>query len=120
MTAKSYFKPKLTRKSKVVTGFVVLIFCLILCMSIDVNPVYCYILKCSKGGYYTGITKDINKRLSQHNKGKSISTRHRGTKSVVYLKTCPTRKDARKLEVHIKKVGARKYLIRENHLYSFQ
>jgi putative endonuclease len=31
---------------------------------------YVYILECSDGTLYTGITTDVNKRLETHNKGK--------------------------------------------------
>ncbi|MDY0987471.1 GIY-YIG nuclease family protein [Flavobacterium sp. CFBP9031] len=30
---------------------------------------YVYILKCSDGSYYTGMTNDINRRLNEHNYG---------------------------------------------------
>lgn len=30
---------------------------------------YLYILKCSDGSYYTGMTNDINRRLNEHNYG---------------------------------------------------
>jgi putative endonuclease len=30
---------------------------------------YVYILKCSDGSYYTGMTNDINRRLDEHNYG---------------------------------------------------
>ncbi len=33
------------------------------------NIGYMYILKCSDGSYYTGSTKNLNRRLRQHNRG---------------------------------------------------
>ena len=33
------------------------------------NNIYLYILKCSDGSYYTGTTKNPEKRLYQHNNG---------------------------------------------------
>lgn len=30
---------------------------------------YVYIVKCSDGSYYTGITNNIERRLAEHNKG---------------------------------------------------
>jgi len=30
---------------------------------------YVYILKCSDGTYYTGVTNNINRRLAEHNSG---------------------------------------------------
>jgi putative endonuclease len=35
---------------------------------------YVYILRCSDGSFYVGITNDINRRLVEHNKGKDRST----------------------------------------------
>jgi putative endonuclease len=34
-----------------------------------VKNYYIYILKCSDGSYYTGITSDLEKRLYEHEKG---------------------------------------------------
>ena len=31
---------------------------------------YCYIVECSDGTLYTGITTDVEKRIETHNKGK--------------------------------------------------
>jgi putative endonuclease len=33
------------------------------------NCYYVYILKCSDGTYYTGVTNNINRRLTEHNSG---------------------------------------------------
>ena len=30
---------------------------------------YVYIVECSDGSYYTGVTNDIDKRVEQHNEG---------------------------------------------------
>jgi putative endonuclease len=34
------------------------------------KPYYVYIIECSDGTLYTGITIDVNKRIETHNKGK--------------------------------------------------
>ena len=34
-----------------------------------VKYLYVYILKCSDGTYYTGVTNDVEKRLLEHNSG---------------------------------------------------
>lgn len=40
---------------------------------------YVYILECSDGSLYTGITNDVQKRLKQHNDGKGAKyTKGRG------------------------------------------
>lgn len=46
---------------------------------------YVYILKSMKdGGYYIGCTKNIEKRIVEHNKGKTSSLIHRRPLIVVY------------------------------------
>ena len=34
---------------------------------------YMYILECSDGSYYTGITKDLTRRLEQHQSGEGAN-----------------------------------------------
>jgi putative endonuclease len=34
---------------------------------------YVYILKCSDGTYYTGVTNNLDKRLVEHNEGINVS-----------------------------------------------
>ncbi len=33
---------------------------------------YNYIVKCSDGSYYTGVTNNLEKRIAEHNEGKDI------------------------------------------------
>ena len=33
------------------------------------NSYYVYIVKCSDGSYYTGITNDVDRRINEHNDG---------------------------------------------------
>lgn len=47
---------------------------------------YIYILQCSGGSYYTGSTKDFEKRLSEHQNGKGANhTKKRLPVRLVYL-----------------------------------
>lgn len=47
---------------------------------------YTYILRCADGSYYTGSTKDINRRLRQHQAGEGANhTRKYGPVELVYL-----------------------------------
>jgi len=77
-----------------------------------------YVLKLSNNSYYTGITKDLNNRLQQHNKGQSKSTRHGRPITLIYSVELPDYKQARWLEVKIKNRGASRYLrqLRSNNL----
>ena len=48
-----------------------------------------YILRCSDGSYYTGITKDLDRRLKMHNQGKaSRYTRTRRPVRLCYQEAC--------------------------------
>lgn len=65
----------------------------------------------STGRYYTGITKNINRRLDEHRKGQSKSTQRYLPIKLIFLTTVSDRIRARKLEVKIKNQGARKFII---------
>lgn len=65
-----------------------------------------YILKCKDNSYYTGITNDLPKRLSDHMAGKGAKyTRGRGPFDVVYQEYLDGRSDASKREIEIKKLS---------------
>ncbi|MDI6740790.1 MAG: GIY-YIG nuclease family protein, partial [Candidatus Edwardsbacteria bacterium] len=42
-------------------------------------PFYCYILECADGSYYTGSTKNLERRLAQHQRGEgaNFTRKHR-------------------------------------------
>ena len=62
-----------------------------------------YILKSEKDfGYYIGYTEDLERRLSEHNGGKTRSLRHRLPMKVVYTEIYQTKKEAKAREVQIK------------------
>lgn len=51
-----------------------------------------YILESTKNGrYYIGSTKDIDKRLKEHNKNQVRSTKHKGPWKLVYLEEAETK-----------------------------
>lgn len=65
-----------------------------------------YILKCKDDSYYTGITNDLDKRLSDHESGKGAKyTRGRGPFKMVYNESHKNRSDASKREYEIKKLS---------------
>lgn len=74
------------------------------------EKVYVYILEMKKGRHYTGITKDIARRLDEHRKGQSKSTKDHRPVRIIYLNMSDSRKEARGLEVKIKRAGARRFL----------
>ena len=62
-----------------------------------------YILRsASTGKFYIGSTIDLERRLSEHNREKSLFTRGRGPWELVYREEFPTSKEARRRELQIK------------------
>ena len=62
-----------------------------------------YILRCKDGTLYTGMAKDVQARLSQHESGKGARyTRGRGPLELVYAESCDCKSDALKRECSIK------------------
>ena len=67
---------------------------------------FLYVLLCSDGSYYTGVTTDVERRLKEHN------TSHRGAKytktrrpvKVIYLTPFGDRSSAQKAEYDFKKL----------------
>ncbi|MCK5451740.1 MAG: GIY-YIG nuclease family protein [Candidatus Omnitrophica bacterium] len=72
---------------------------------------YLYIVKCSDGMLYTGITIDVVKRLKRHNQKKaSRYTRMRLPVELVYQEPLSDKSSARKREIQIKKWSREKKL----------
>ncbi len=64
---------------------------------------YMYILKSEKDGMlYTGSTRDLKKRLLQHNSVKVRSTKSRAPFKLVYYEAYRAEKDAREREHNLK------------------
>ncbi len=66
-----------------------------------------YLLRCSDGTFYTGITRDIERRLRQHNgvlRGGAAYTRSRRPVALVYSERCGSRGDALRRECELKKL----------------
>ncbi len=70
-------------------------------------PYFVYILRCSDGTLYTGITNDLTKRLSDHNSSAAGAkyTRSRRPVDLVYSETCADKSAALKREMAIKKLS---------------
>jgi putative endonuclease len=67
---------------------------------------FVYILKCSDGTYYTGITTDVERRIRQHNGELKGGAKYTGTRQPVRLLVCSmpleNRSVASKLEYKVK------------------
>jgi putative endonuclease len=62
-----------------------------------------YIAQCKDGTYYTGITKDVERRIKEHNTtNKCRYTRYRKPLKLVYSETSESYNAARKREKEIK------------------
>jgi predicted GIY-YIG superfamily endonuclease len=62
-----------------------------------------YILACSDGTLYTGITNDLDRRIAMHNSGTaSRYTRARLPVTVVYTERCMDKSSALRKELRIK------------------
>ena len=71
----------------------------------SVNHWMLYILECSDGTFYTGITNDLERRFNQHNVGKAARyTRGRRPVSLRYCERCSTRSQALVREAAIKRL----------------
>jgi len=72
---------------------------------------FVYILKSEvTGRSYIGHTKDLEKRIIEHNNGKSSSTRHGRPWRLVHSESFNTRSEAAKREMFYKTVEGRKFL----------
>ncbi len=72
--------------------------------------IYTYILLLNTGTHYTGITKDIERRLNEHSRGESKSTKNGRPVKLIWINESKTREKARYLEVKIKRSGARRFM----------
>jgi len=74
-----------------------------------------YILRCGDGSLYTGITKDVARRVAAHNAGRaSKCTRSRRPVTLVYTERFRSRSRAARREARIKKLpaAAKRHLVK--------
>jgi putative endonuclease len=70
----------------------------------NTNMFYVYILQSLKDlGYYIGITDSLEKRLREHNNGKTKSTKSRIPFVIKYTELFKNKTEARKREIELKK-----------------
>ena len=64
---------------------------------------FLYILQCQDQTFYTGITKDLQRRLKMHNQGKASKyTRVRRPVTMIYMEKCAGRTAAMVRECQVK------------------
>jgi len=69
------------------------------------NDWFVYIVRCADDSLYTGITKDVDRRVQEHNEGDKLAakyTRARLPVVLVYQESCESRSAATKREIEIK------------------
>ncbi|WP_194976314.1 GIY-YIG nuclease family protein [Aquiflexum lacus] len=72
---------------------------------------YVYVLISEKDNlFYTGYTKDLRGRLSEHNSGNVISTRFRRPLKLIYFEGCLSQQDATRREKYLKSGNGKIYL----------
>lgn len=70
-----------------------------------------YILQCSDGSLYTGITNDLSKRILAHEQGNGAKyTRGKAPFNLIYEEQHKNRSDATKREMEIKKLSRQEKL----------
>ena len=76
-----------------------------------------YILKCSNGRFYTGSTDDVDRRIQEHQRGKSKATRNLLPVELKAFIESKSLTEARSLEYQIKQKKSKKFtkrMIEEN------
>ena len=65
-----------------------------------------YILRCADGTLYTGITNDLERRISEHQSGQGAKyTKGRGPFEIVFNEPHRNRADASRREVEVKSMN---------------
>jgi|CXWL01.1.fsa_nt_gi putative endonuclease len=83
---------------------------------------YLYVLESQKdGNRYIGMTKDLRKRLLEHQQGKSVSTAPRRPFSLIYYEACLTYTDTKQREKYMKTTEGRRFITKRlRHFYSMR
>lgn len=71
------------------------------------NHWYVYIVRCSDDSLYTGIARDLQQRIDEHNEGKRGARYTRGRRPVelVYRESAADRSSAQRREYRIKQLS---------------
>ena len=73
-------------------------------------PFHIYVIQSLEGNRYTGQTPDLERRLSEHNSGRSHSTKHGSGWKLVYTEEFATRGEAMRREKYLKTGSGRDFL----------
>lgn len=82
---------------------------------------YVYVLQSRKyDEVYVGFTKDLKKRLAQHNEGLNISTKRYAPWEIIYYEACRDILDAERREKYLKTSQGRRLLKRRLKEYFYK
>lgn len=77
---------------------------------------FVYMIECSDGSIYTGITVDLDNRIRKHNSGKGAKyTRNRSPEFLKAYWSYPSRSEASKAEYRFKRLSREEKLLRIQH-----
>jgi len=62
------------------------------------------------GDLYVGYTRDVEKRVKEHNKGEVWSTKGRLPMKLIYWEGCINRQDATRREKYLKTAWGKRYI----------
>ena len=75
------------------------------------NYHYVYVLMSQKdGNFYVGYTKNVQKRLQEHNSGHVSSTKDRQPMKLIYWEGCISQHDATRREKYLKTAWGKRYI----------
>ena len=72
------------------------------------NDWFVYIVRCADDSLYTGITKDVDRRIHEHNSDNKLGakyTKARRPVALVYQEACESRSTATKREYEIRQLS---------------
>lgn len=79
---------------------------------------YVYVLRSlNDGNFYVGYTKDLRRRLAQHQAGEVLNTAARLPVELVYYEACRSQADATKREKYLKTAWGKRYIKTRLHDY---
>ncbi len=71
---------------------------------------YVYLLQLHNGEVYTGSTKDLRRRIGEHNEGKVTSTKHKRPLKLILYEGYLLRSDAERREKYLKTTEGKRFL----------
>lgn len=72
-----------------------------------------YVLKDGKGNFYKGMTNDLKRRIAEHRRGKTKTTKKMNGLKVVYKEEFSDKNETRKRELYFKSSTGRRFLKKE-------